>query len=107
MWKFPGSLLWVPTAVNTFLLAEVVQLAWERASGVTNTAQGDLEIAAHIVLASVPIACCLLVGWCVLAVIRTQIPRDPESRRETGCIVLAVLNLIAPMVLLLVLRRAT
>ena len=107
MWKTPGSFLWLPTAVNAFLLAEIIQLSWERTHGVTNTAQGDFEIAMHIMMASIPISICFLIGLSVFAVLRARAARDTESKRETGCAVLAMLNLVAPVFLYFVLRWTT
>ena len=107
MWKSFGLSLWLPTAVNAYLLAEIIQLSWERSHGVTNTAQGDLEIAIQIMTASVPISICFLIGFSVFAVMRTRVPRDPESKPENGCMALAMLNLLAPALLYFGLRWTT
>lgn len=107
LWALPASLLWLPTAVNAFILAETVQFGWERAYGTANTAQGDFAIGMHILMFSTPIAISFLIGIIVLAVLRTRVPRDAEAIATRGPAVLALLNLIAPVLLHFTLRGAS
>src|SRR5476651_2702444 len=100
MWTFPGVLLWLPTAVNAFLGAEILRFAWEARHGY-NMAQGDMQIAGHILVGSVPLSALLLLGWAVLAVLRMRAPPGPDSTREPGVLALAILNIIAPVLLVL------
>jgi hypothetical protein len=104
MWRLPGALLWLPTAVNAFLLAEIVQLWWQRSHGGHNTAQGDFEIAMHILAASVPISGLLLVGSGIFAALRTRVAPGPASKRELGVLGLVALNVVAPILLYFGLR---
>jgi hypothetical protein len=99
MWEFPGAVLWLPTAVNAFIAAEILQLAWERMRGGYNTAQGEIGPFMHIIAISAPIAVFLLVGWAVLAVLRANVPRSRESTQKRSVVVLAVLNVAAPFLL--------
>lgn len=103
----PASLLWLPTAVNAFILAETAQLWWERAYGTASTAQADLTIAMHVLVFSTPVAICFLIGGCVLAVLRRRVPLAPEETHNRGPAILALINLIAPFLHHLALRWAT
>jgi hypothetical protein len=107
LWTLPASLLWLPTGANAFILAEAVQFWWERAYGTANTAQGDFAIAMHILMFSTPIAICFLIGITVLAVLRTRVPRDAEAIVTRGPAVLALANVIAPVLLHFSLRWAS
>jgi hypothetical protein len=100
MWRFPGVLLWLPTAVNAFLGAEILRFAWEARHGY-NMAQGDMQIAGHILVGSVPLSALLLLGWAILAVLRIKVPPSPELRREPGVRALALVNIVAPVLLVL------
>jgi len=104
MWRLPGALLWLPTAVNAFLVVEIVQLWWQRSHRGFNTAQGDFEIAMHILAASVPISGVLLVGSGVFAVLRTKVAPSPDSKRDFGVLGLVALNVMAPVLLYFGLR---
>jgi hypothetical protein len=106
MWTLPSALLWLPTTVNAFLAAEIVQLWWQQSRGGNNTAQGDFEIAMHIAAASVPISAVLLVGAAILWVMRRTVRPAPELRRSPGVAALLTLNVVAPVLLYFALRLA-
>jgi len=101
MWEFPGAVLWLPTAVNAFIAAEILQLSWERMRGGYNTAQGEMEPFMHILTFSAPIAVFVLVGWAVLAVLRANVPHSREFTQKRGAVVLAVVNVVAPVLLII------
>jgi hypothetical protein len=104
MLQFPGAVLWLPTAVNAFIAAEILQLAWERMRGGYNIAQGEMGPLIHIFAISAPIAVFLLVGWAVLAVLRENVPHSRESTQKRSVAVLAIVNVAAPFLLFFELR---
>jgi hypothetical protein len=99
VWSLPGALMWLPTAVNAFIAAEILQLSWERARHLGNTAQGEIGPFMHIIAISGPIAVVILVGWAVVAVMRARVPRDREAPRQRGVVALALINAVAPVLL--------
>ena len=107
MWTLPGALMWVPTTVNGYLLAEILQLWWQRRQGGYNTAQGDFEIWMHIMAASVPIAGLLLIGAGVFAVMGRTVGTSFVLARTPGVRTLLALNISAPILLYFALRFAT
>jgi hypothetical protein len=106
MWTLPGALMWVPTSVNGYLLAEIAQLWWQRRQGGYNTAQGDLEIWMHIMAASVPIAGLLLIGAGIFAVMGRTVGAGFALARTPGLLALLALNVTAPVLLYFALRFA-
>jgi hypothetical protein len=99
MWSFPGALLWVPTIANALIAAEIAHLSWDRLTGVTNTAQGEIGPYMHILAVSAPIAIAVLMGWAVLAVLRSRVPPDREAPTARGASTLALINVAAPVLL--------
>ncbi|MDQ3024896.1 MAG: hypothetical protein M3R58_00110 [Pseudomonadota bacterium] len=91
--------MWLPTAVNAFIAAEVLNLSWERWRGLGNTAQGEIGPFMHIIAISAPIAVAVLVGWAVLGVLRAKFPRDLESQNHRGVMTLSLINVAAPFLL--------
>ena len=107
MWSFPGSLMWLPTAVNLVIAAEILQLRWERFGGGGNTAQAELGPFMHIAAISTPIAIAILLGWSILAVLRANVSHGHQPPSHPGIAVLAVANLAAPVLLWLALSSLT
>ena len=99
MWSLPGSLMWLPTAVNALIAAEILELSMERFRGAGNTAQGEIGPFMHIIAISAPIAIAVLVGWAILAVMRAKIPADRDAKNQRGVMALAIINVLAPVVL--------
>lgn len=97
--SFPSSLLWLPTAINVFIAAEILCLYWERFSGVGNTAQGEIGPFMHIIGISTPIALVIVVGWVALAVLRANVHQDRETPNQRGALALALFNIAAPALL--------
>ena len=107
MWSLPGALIWLPTAANAFIAAEILELSWERARGGGNTAQGEIGPFMHIIAISAPIAVVILLGWAVLAVLRANVQRSPEEKPHPGVTALAILNVGAPVLLYFGLKSLT
>lgn len=99
MWSLPGAFLWVPTLANVFIGAEIAHLSWERWRGVTNTAQGEIGPFMHILMVSIPSAIAVLIGWAMLAVMRSRVPPDREAPIQRGASALALVNVAAPVLL--------
>jgi hypothetical protein len=94
IWTLPGALLWLPTGVNAFVVAEIVQLWWEG-----RRAQADLEIALHILAMSVPMSVVLLVGVVVFLIMRRSVGARLSAALSRGVSILLVLNIAAPFIL--------
>lgn len=103
MWSLPGALMWIPTTLNILIAAYVLELGWERAIGVPNTAQGEMGPFLVILGVSAPIAVLVFLGWLVLFVIRLRVPRDPQAPRQPGLTALAIGNVVAPLLLFVLL----
>lgn len=99
MWTFPGAVMWLPAAVNAFIAVEILQLSWQRTHGGYNTAQGEIEPFMHIIAISVPIALLILLGWAVLTVLRAKVPHSGETSQPRGILMLASVNVAAPVLL--------
>ena len=99
MWSFSGAVLLLSTAVNAFIAAEILQLSWQRTRGGYSTAQGEIEPFMHIAAICAPIALLLLVGWAVLVVMRANVPHGFEPSRRIGILLLASVNVAAPVLL--------
>jgi hypothetical protein len=99
MWSFPGSLLWLPTAINLVIVAEILRLSWERFKGTGNTAQGELGPFMHIIVISIPIAITILLGWIILAVLHAKVLPHSHGTLNPGVVVLALSNVAAPALL--------
>ena len=108
MWRLPGSLLWLPTAVNAFIAMEIFQIWWERwgPSGhlSAGTAQAELGPYFHILMVSAPISIVLLLGWAILAVMRQRVPSPADAPKGRDITILALANIVAPIPLLLALQ---
>ena len=107
MWSFPGAVLWLPTAINAWIAAQILLLSWQRARGGYNTAQGEIGPYMYTIAISAPIAVAILVGWVVLALLRANVPHTRESEPLRGVIALAVINIAAPALLFLALKWLT
>ena len=99
MWSLPGAIMWLPTAVNALIAAEILHLSWERGRGVGNTAQGEIGPFVHVIAISAPLALAVLLGWSIVAVLRAKVPRDREAPRQRGVAALALINVVAPVLL--------
>ncbi len=108
MWTAPGSLLWLPTAVNAFIAAEIFQIFWERYGPrghlSAGTAQAELDPFMHIILISGPISLMLLVGWAIVAVVQMKVPPSGDSPKDRGARALLLANVLAPIALWFALR---
>ena len=94
LWGLPGSLLWLPTAVNAVLLSELLLNAWDR------PAQWQMEVGMHIWAFSVPLAIVLFIGVCVFAALRMRVPPDPARASGGSAQLLLAINVAAPVVLI-------
>ena len=93
--------MWLPTAINAFIAAEILWLSWERYAGMGNTAQGEIGPFMHIIGISAPIAAVILVGCLVFAALRARLRQNAqETQSHRGVIVLVFLNIAAPVLLL-------
>jgi hypothetical protein len=91
--------MWLPTLVNAFIAAEIAQLSWERWRGIGNTAQGEIGPFMHIIAISAPIAVAILVGWVVLAVMRSRVTHNSDASSNRGVVALSAINVVAPVLL--------
>jgi hypothetical protein len=108
VWRLPGSLLWLPTAVNGLIAVEIFQIWWERwgPSGhlSAGTAQAELGPFFHILIISAPISIALLLGWAVVAVMRQRVPSSADAPKGRGATILVLANVVAPIPLLMALQ---
>jgi hypothetical protein len=99
VWSLPGALLWLPTLVNAYIAAEILELSWARSRSLAGTALGELGPFMHITVISAPIAVAIAVGWAALLAMRARVPADPAVSRQRGAMTLAFINIIAPVLL--------
>ena len=96
--SIPGVILLIATAVNGYLGATIVQVAWNRAHGRLE-AQADFGIAMSIAAASLPISAICIVAFVAWAVFRFAAPALIGYAVDRWLLTLAVLNIAAPLLL--------
>ena len=52
---------------------------------------------------SAPLSVAIAIGRAIIAIVRLKVRPDPDTKRDVGCIVLGIANVIAPGVLLVAL----
>ena len=100
-----GIVLLVFTAINFYVGASIVQLAWDEAHG-HFAAQADFSIAMHIAAVSLPISAVCLIGLVVGTVFRFGSGGVLVPVLRPSLASVAVLNVLAPVLLWYALKWA-
>jgi hypothetical protein len=94
MFKFPAALLWIPSAINGYFAAMVIQMALGG-----RAAQADFELASYIGLISLPLAGLMGIGLVIWASMRFAARHAVSSNIAFGQLAIAALNIAAPFLL--------
>lgn len=98
MFEFPAALLWISSLANLYLVALIVQLAWDNAHCAAGAWAG-FEIAMRIATVSLPISGLMVIFALFWAAMRFAVRRHIDPSIKIGQVLASGLNMAAPLLL--------